>query len=217
MSFGRYGGFPFRFGAAKTAHRAAHMALLDAFSPAFSTDENTANWAECYAMARAVSIVWACAERGGNQGNPNTMIDALPTWEQACNTRPLASDSDVSRRGVLAGKFRGVSSNTFADVLGSCESIFGNNFEELIHVDPADSIRYWPGMYPGPPGFEWSTTQMIVGVRVNTNGLSTGEFVDKRNKLAQALDSLLPAWATFQIGIGLSHVVNSGVVAQTFI
>lgn len=217
MSFGRYGGFPFRFGAAKKAHRAAHVGLLDALSPAFSTDENTANFAECYAMARVVSIIWACNERAGNQGNPNTMLEELPVWEEACDTRPSPQDRAVDRRAVLAGKMRGLSSNSFADVYGACQAVFGDNFEDLVHIDPANSIRYWPGIYPGPPGFEWSSNHMIVGVKVSTNGLSTSDFIEKRDRLASALDALLPVYAMFQIGVGNSFVVNQGVVAQTFI
>ena len=33
----------------------------------------------------------------------------------------------------------------------------------------------------------------------------------------QMLDALVPAWMTFQIGVGTGFIVNQGIVGQTFL
>jgi hypothetical protein len=90
-------------------------------------------------------------------------------------------------------------------------------FVEVVTVDPANVVAYWPGGIPGPPGFEWYSNRAVVGVRVSKAGLTDAQFFAKRAAVVQALDALLPAWMTYVVGVGSEFVVGQGVVGQTLL
>ena len=46
----------------------------------------------------------------------------------------------------------------------------GAIFVALRVVQPANEITYWPGAYPGPPGFEWSSNRCKIGMELSNVG-----------------------------------------------
>src|SRR5678810_789183 len=162
--------------------------------PAFDESEGSANYAECLAHAQTIACIWAANERLKNSRIPSRMMETLPDWEKACKLRVGPTDTDVARRGALSAALRGLSGNTITDIQAACTEVMGSNFVELVFVAPADEVTYWPGVYPGYPGFEWMSNRAVVAVKVTSSGLSSSEFFDKRITLADILDRMLPAW-----------------------
>lgn len=214
---GGYGSVPFQVGGGESVLEVEHRALLDAYAPGWSADPDTENWAEAFAHARIVSMIWAINRRLRNQALPMRMLENLPVWEQATSLRPLPGDSDNDRRRKVAAKLRGLANNAVSDIGDVSRAIMGANFDALTFVAPGLATTYWPGINPGPPGFEWSSNRAVIGVRVTKTGLDDEAFVAKRAALADALRGMVPAWLHFVIGVGSQWVVNVGVVSQTFI
>lgn len=221
--FGLYGIFPFDLGAGDpdveggSILEAEHHALLTELAPGFDTADDLELFQETYADAIAVTIIWAINQRLRSWLIPEKMLESLPVWEESTGLRPSSSDSDVERRQRVAGKLRGLVNNALGDIEQAAREVLGDNFEELVLVDPANVVAYWPGVNPGPPGFEWSTNRVILGVKIDKTGLTDAGFIQKRQALFDQLDSMTPAWMTFQIGVGDEFVINQGVIGQTFL
>jgi len=209
--------WPRRFGGGRREHYEEHIALLDALATGWDISEDQSAYAESYAHAVGLSFVWIVNKRLANQIIPERMTDMLAEWEQACRLRPLPNESVLERRRRVAAKFRGIAGNRLADIIDTCQTLLGASFVGIVNVDPLTHLNYWPGVNPGPPGFEWSSTRCILGVRVQKDLLSESEFLVRRQKLAEALDAMLPAWMSFRIGVGSSFVVNEGIVGSTFL
>lgn len=221
--FGLYGTFPFDLGGGDddapdgSVLEAEHIALLDALAPGWDTRQDWELYWEAYSDAVAVTIIWACNRRLRAWLNPDQMLESLPVWEQSTGLRPSASDSDTERRRRVAGKLRGLVNNALGDIEESVINVLGSLFAGMVLVDPTNVIAYWPGINPGPPGFEWSTNRVIIGIKVDPSGLSDAQFIVKRQALFDQLDTMTPAWMTFQIGVGDQFTVNQGIVGQTFL
>jgi len=208
---------PLRLGGRDRTYDQEHQALLDALAPGWDIGSDTELWAETRVEALAVTIIWMINRRVRNQALPMRMLDALPDWEQACGLRPVPGDTDVDRRRSVAAKLRGLVGNSLTDISDACSKAMGANFDALITVDPDDWVTYWPGINPGPPGYEFASNRATIGIRVNKHGISEGQFRRKRNELVRMLDDLRPSWMTFVVGTGSSFTVNQGVVGQTVI
>ena len=217
LGFGCFNGFPLTLGGGDSDLEIEHEALLDALTPGWDSADGTANNAECYAHAMIVSMIWAVNSRVRNQAIPMRMLENLLVWEETLKLRPSRTDSAIERRKRVAARIRGIVNNAVVDIEDSAIAIFGDNFEQLVVVAPADEIVYWPGINPGPPGFEWSSNRAIIGIRTNMSGISEIDWQSKRASLADTLDAMLPAWMSFQIGIGSDWIVNEGILGETFL
>lgn len=217
MPLGRYGTMPFTLGGGDSLVQLEHQAILSALEPYFDTFDGTEVYEETFVDASGVALVWACNERLRNQVIPSRMMENLTVWEQACGLRPLPEDRDIERRAKLEARLRGVANNAVVDVEAVAESIFETNFHSVVPLDPLYWIVYWPGINPGPPGFEWSTNRVRIAIRVTKDGMSDQMFLDKRYALANQLDAMLPSWMGYVIGVGSAFIVNLGIVGQTFL
>ncbi len=207
--------FPLRLGAPDTTHEVEHRALLDYLRQAFDVDSSTELWAETWVDAWAIAMIWRINRRIANQNFPLRMMENLPKWEEACTLRPAFGDLDVERRRRLAAKLRGLSGNTIDDLEAAASQAMGVNFDALILVDPDDEIAYWPGLNPGPPGYEWSSNRATIGIRVQQGSLTHAEYIKKIGYLIDTMINLVPAWQTFVIGEGSQFIVDVGIVGQT--
>lgn len=218
IGIGEFNGFPFTIGGGESVKRVEHQALLDALSPAFDPSPGTAHYAELSGFALAISMIWAANKRLQNQAIPQRMIDALPDWEQILRLNPTAEDTEVTRRARVAAKLRGLGNNATIDIVDAIKQIAGLNFSAVIWVDSANQVNYWPGVNPGPPGLEWSSNRCRLAVKVTLAGLTNADYSNKLAALHSLLDSLCPAWMTWQIGSDSStFTVNSSVVGQVFV
>jgi hypothetical protein len=173
------------------------QALCDEYSPVFDVSDGTIAAIEAEAEAAVVAMIWAASQRMANQGQPLRMIEALPIWEQACGINPSPRDSARDRRNALAAKFRGYQGNTESDIRGVCAAALGGSFVALHHAPDDEQFAYWPGMNPGPPGFEWMTNRCQVLAQVSKAGLSDDEFRRRVNKMTSVVDEILAADCVF--------------------
>jgi hypothetical protein len=207
--------FPIQFGGPDRTHDIEHQALLDAMRLAFDTAEDTEFWIETRVDAWAVAMIWSINRRIANQNVPTRMYENLPKWEEACGLRPAVDDLDVDRRARLAAKLRGLGSNTLEGMADAAEKALGINFEAFDIVDPDDWITYWPGLNPGPPGYEFSSNRATVGIQMNRIQLSEAEFRKKRNWVIEIMNQLVPCWETFVVGTDDEFLCGVGIVGQT--
>lgn len=235
-TFGAYGGWPRTFGGAPSMVEAEHVAMLDALAPGWDVQPGTDVYDEAYAHAIALSIGWACNARLRNQALPLRMLEALGPWLTSTGLRVRSSDSMQARRRKLAAKMRGYAGNTLADIIDVSRAIFGANFVDVHTVAPSSEIVYWPGgaatyaadgtlvfAAPGPPGMEWSSNRVAIGVEVNMGTMSKDDYAERAAALHETLDELTPAWVTFDIGTssGVSgskgFICGVGIVGQTLL
>ena len=215
------GSFPLKFGGHDDTQDVEHQALLDALAPGWDVEEDTELWIETRVDALALTMVWVINRRAGNQAIPTRMQEVLTDWEAATNLRPALSDTLVARRRALAAKLRGIVANAISDIEAACSTAMGANFVELVQVAEANWISYWPGINPGPPGYEFSSNRAHVCAHCSRDGLTDYEFISLRTKLMNTLLNMVPAWMRFTIGVGTgtgtTHVCNVGIVGSTII
>ena len=215
MSLGRWGRLPFKFGSTKRLPtRIEYGALLDALEPGYDPTQGTVHEVETFAHARVAGMVWGANARLSNQAIPEKMLEMLPEWEIILQLYPAPGTSDYARRKAVAARMRGLLNNALPDIEDVCSTVMGANYEAVLTVDPADVVAYWPGGIPGPPGFEWCSNEALIAVRVNKSGLSDADFLAKVGRLREQLDRLLPAWMTYNIGVGSSFIVGQSIVGQ---
>jgi hypothetical protein len=209
--------FPRRFGGGKRAFEIEHEALLDTLAPGWDISPESALYAECYAQALAVSMIWIANKRLSNQMIPEKMLEMLTTWEESCRLRPTAKDSMQARRRAVAAKLRGLVGNALSDIYDASAALLGRAFDGLATVGEDVATTYWPGINPGPPGYEWSSNRARIAVRMKKDQLTDPEFFELRAKVVAMLDALAPDWMTFEVGVGSEFIVNQGIVGQTII
>jgi hypothetical protein len=210
MGFGAYGTFPFQFGGGTSDHEAVHRALLKEYEPGFDVSDGTIAYLEAYAEAAVIAQGWAATKRIGHQGQPLKMLEILPSWEAATGLRPGSSDTDGQRRGVLAGKLRGVSGNTMTDIFGAMSTLCGGNFVNVWTNPSTSDITYWPVKNPGPPGYEWTSNSRKIRVQLNTVGLTDSAFQALASTVLRQLGDMLPSDMSYGI-----FVADKGIAGTT--
>src|SRR5580698_4129469 len=83
------------------------QALLDCYAPGWTSADSTQSACECRAMALGLACMWAINQRMQNIMVPQSMLESLPTWEEACSLRPLLNESIQQRRAAVAARFAG--------------------------------------------------------------------------------------------------------------
>lgn len=214
--------WPRRFGGGKRAHQQEHEALLEALAPGYDISSDSAVYAEAYAHGVGVAFVWTAAGRARGAMQPTRMLESLADWETATGTRPSVRDTVARRRAAVAAKLRGLTGNRMGDISDACIALLGDRFAGIATVASADEVAYWPGINPGPPGFEWSSNRSHIMLIIHKTGLAEAEFVDVRAQAFRLLDSMLPSWMTFAIGAspastGSVFIVNQGIVGSTIL
>ena len=192
--------------------------MLDALAPAFDVNPDSNVYAETYAHAVAVAFVWALNGRLKNIFVPGKMLETLPIFEEAMRLRPAVRDSLRVRRQRVAAKLRGIIGNTLAALNGVCESVAGQNFVAIVPIPDASLIAYWPGVNPGPPGFEWSSNRATLCVQLQRLTLSDAEYSAMARRLFRTLADTVPCWMRVVIGEGSAGFVCSvGIVGETLL
>jgi hypothetical protein len=153
-----------------------------------------------YAEALGIANVWAINRRLSGQLDPTRMIETLPTWEEACDLRPLPTDTEPDRRAALQARFLGLAGNAISQIYGLCVRLAGATFLGLAMVDPSTENIYLPGINPGPPGCERASDRAAIAVQLVRGGLPDAAFLDLVRRLRLELAILVPAWMKVAIG-----------------
>lgn len=216
IGFGWTNPWPLRFGGGESTKQVVRDAILDGVGE-FLDKDDPANYAESAGEAALVALIWNCNKRLSNQAIPERMLENLEVWEQALMLRPSNEDTAKERRARVAGKLRGQGNNAVTDIQAVASTVMGVNYDGLIQVDVADVVSYWPGVNPGPPGYEWCSNYAHIAIKTNKDGLTDYQWLDKVDRLHQQLHAMLPAWMTFEIGTGDSFVAAVGILGQALV
>lgn len=200
--FGATQPFPKRFGGGRRARTIERLAFAEQIAKLGLDPTEPSVGGEVYALANAVGGIWAINTRLRGAEIPMRMLETLTTYETILRLTPSAEDTDVARRQAVAGKLRGLAGASFADIESACSSLLGPQFDGLVTVAPADEITYWPGINPGPPGYEWFSNRCVLGVRMKREGIDAAGFERLFGQLRTLLQDYLPAWEVFAIGVG---------------
>lgn len=212
-TFGRYGRFPLKFGGGQRPVQVIHRSLLDYYQRKGLDPEDPVTFAEAYADACVYADVWKASKRAGRQLDPRQMFENLIDWETAAGIYPTAQARVVDRRKALHGKLRGFSGNNLGDIRDACAAFLGPVFVQLRVVDDSEDITYWPGVNPGPPGFEWCSNREHIWVEVQKVGVTQQGFDLLMSQLVAMLTNMFPSTHTFSWFVNASgfHLGVSGL------
>ena len=217
LGLGSTNPLPFTLGGGDSTVQIEHQAILDALEPGFDISNTTALYAEAYAEAIAVAMIWYSNARLSNQMIPERMLENLTVWEKSCTLRPSPDEPDRDRRSRLSAKLRGVAANAIGDIEEAAITILGANFDQLSQTSPANHVAYWPGVNPGPPGYEWSSNRASISISINSNNLDKNSQASLVSAMILQLDAMCPSWMSFRVGVGLAFICNQGIVGQTIL
>ena len=217
--------FPFRFpapfGGPDRTVDVEHEAILDTLRKSYDVEAGTAVYIETRAEALVSAQVWKTNHRVQNQMIPERMLEALEDWETACHMVPAPTDTLKDRRTALSAHLRTTANNALVDLEDAARVILGVHFVALAVAAEDDWIVYWPGVSPGPPGYEFSSNRAHICIHMTRDGLSDDEFHRLRAKLINTLDASRPCWMTYSVGVGsgvgTTLVCDVGIVGQTII
>jgi hypothetical protein len=213
--------FPAPFGGHDPTFADLHQQFLDAYAPGWDTESGTEADAEAGTAALAVTMIYLINRRFGNGFKPGKMTDLLQAYEDACKTFPRTDEHRSVRRRRVAAKLRGVAGNTLADIEAAASKVAGSAFVALVSPAAADVTNYWPGINPGPPGYEFSSDRATVCIHLQQGGISTREYLRIVSDLDRALDGLVPAWMRVEVGtgsgVGTEFICGEGIAGMTII
>lgn len=121
------------------------------------------------------------------------------------------TDTLQTRRAAVAARFLGYVGNTVAQIYELCSTIAGSALVGLGIATPAAAVQYQPGVSPGPPGFEWTSSRAVITLQLTRSGLPDANFFDLERRLLVELQIISPAWLTFWAGT-LDNSGGTGVV-----
>jgi N-acetylmuramoyl-L-alanine amidase len=193
------------------------MAMLDRLAPGWDVSPDLDVYAETWAHAVGVAIVWAINTRVRRCFIPSDMQESLPTWETACRLRPEPTDTVHARRRAVAARLRGLAGNALLDIEATARSALGSHFVELRTVAEVDAITHWPGINPGPPGFEWFSNRAHIAVVIDAGPAGDADLGAAVARTLGELDLLTPAWMTFLVGTADDCIADLAISGLTLV
>jgi hypothetical protein len=200
-----YGGsnpFPRRYGGSPTTLQRVVESVAGARGSAYATAANTPVGVENMAIARAITFDgYGANQRLANQFLP-TKVTAqtgmLQRWERIFGLSPAPTDTEPVRRARLAAKWLTIGTNGGAQPIRDALTMaLGPVFVGLVNTSLAQALAYWPGGTPST-SMPWSSTVAHVLVQVQQPATySSRQFFDAVAGIGPIMDTLLPAWATW--------------------
>lgn len=210
--------YPRRYGGGQRTFEIEHQAMLDRLAPGWDVSEDAAIYAEVYAQALMVSVAWAINNRLRRALIPAGMLrTTVESWEGAMRLRPNSTDSLVARRNAIAARLLGIAGNTILDIEAAASRLLGPRFVELRTIAEADTTTYWPGINPGPPGWEWASNRCTFAIVIAPVNDTDAERARVIGQLFVELESIAPAWMTFAIGTGEPFIASLAITGLTFL
>lgn len=198
--FGCYNPYPRKLGGGKRPIQVVHEGLLEASDRAgLDVSEGSVEWCESLAQSAIIANGYAAAERAHYYLIPRKMTESLPMWERALGIQPPTGSPSYARRREVESRFRALTNNAEPDIRDVCSRSTGRCYVGVSYVPLGQELTYLPGVNPGPPGLEWSSSQCTVFVTLTNDGVTQEEYVRRESALAQLLDDFLPGWMAFSI------------------
>jgi len=206
MGYGGYHPYPRRYGGGRPLLQVVHEALNAARGTAIdASDPSSVAYIEDMAWARAIVFDGhGTAERLGNQRDPLRMTDFLERWEGIFKIVPSPGATAASRRIAVRARFRRfLDASAFHDRIESAlRAAIPTYFSAIEYISYDNAVIHVPDpSYPWGTvanGHPWSsTTAHLLVLLVKPEGATEGDFYTAAAKVSPILDSLLPAWMTF--------------------
>jgi len=226
------GGFnpaPFTFGASKHSVEETILAALNQGDGTGLTDEQASyNYAENFAIARAIADVWSTNKRLANQWDANRMTDFLGRWEAILDLHPATTDTPTARRAAVAAKLALAGQPATQQVIYDLAvRVLGSIFVQIANASSTTATASVPGGVTIPGGVTlpdgvWASGIANVAIKVEQPAAMTDqEFYTTAGAILPYLDGLLPAWVDFNwfredvLGVGffldqIRNLDNSG-------
>ena len=206
MGYGGHFPYPRRFGGGRPRLKIIHDALNAARGTALDASDSTSvAWVENMAHARAVCFDgYGTNDRLALQWDPDRMTDMLSRWEQILKILPAPNASVPERREAVRARLRRFLDATalHSRILGILTRELGEYFVAVEYISAANAVIHVPdASYPWGSvvsGAPWTSTVAHILVLLTQPGnASESAFYDAAAKVGPALDSILPAWVTF--------------------
>lgn len=205
MPSGGYFPFPERYGGPGDRRLQRILEALNAArGSGYDTSSESNVWVENFAFARAISAAWGTNRRLAHQWDPQRMTSLLSRWETILGLSPLSTDTEGDRRARIerhmlrfgeAGDQQYISDNL--------RRILGDVFVAVEYVAASSaSITVPNGTYSfGTANTDYPWTSTVCRILIRTQKPSSyteREFYDAVDGVHPFLDSVLPAWCTWQ-------------------
>jgi hypothetical protein len=172
--------------------------------------------AENLAIARSEAGRTRTAEKLCTNAIPGTSDEKLDYWVEVLGVVAGPNDDDYVVRARCAAHYKAGVGPTIANEDAAIAELLGPAFVRCWRQEGTDlatppAITYWPVIAPGPAdhslgGGCWLSerSHLVVEV-VQPANMSTADFLRLMNvDLYRLLDTMLPAWATFNWAIGVT-------------
>ena len=183
---------------------------------AYSQESSGLVHTENLAIARLEQAVTRSSARLAYNSVPLTSFNKLGYWAEVLNVPQRAQDSKEEIRQRCAAKFMAAVGPTEYNENEAIESLLGNHLVQVWRQTGASlasppAQTFWPGINPGPAshdlgGGAWLSERCHLVVEVKQlDGETLSEFLElMNNQLFSLLDTMLPAWATFNWSLNVS-------------
>lgn len=176
------------------------------------TAYDTSNWSsnvylENMALARAIAECWSNNVRLANQWDTARMTEFIPRWERILGLAPLFTDTDIDRRTRIAAAFARIAqAGIYQTVYDQMLATLGSNiFRGIVTTasGSAAAVVWTPagwtmGSHDATKVLNWYSTVAHILISVTQPaGMKDGEFYVKCGAINPILDTLLPAWMTW--------------------
>jgi hypothetical protein len=172
--------------------------------------------AENLAIARSEAARTRAAERLTTNAIPGTADEKLGYWVKVLGVVAGPNDDDYVVRTRCAAHYKAGVGPTIANEDAAIAELLGPAFVRCWRQEGTDlatppTITYWPGVAPGPAGYSlgggcWLSERSNLVVEVTRPpSMSMADFLRLMNvDLYRLLDTMLPAWATFNWAMGIT-------------
>jgi hypothetical protein len=213
--------FPLKLGKARRRFYQLKRALLEELKKyGLAVEPGDTAHIEASADARAIAWIWSINQRVANQNHPRRMLENLPVWEEAMQLRPTPTQSDNDRRRVVGARMRGFTNNALdPDMKAAATEVAGSVFVETRTTVEADATIYWPGVNPGPPGFENTSNRSHVAFVLDATGVEQDDFITRRDAVVGIIADMRPDWLTYEVGTDpdAGFVIGQSIVGQSLL
>ncbi len=177
---------------------------------------------ENMALGRAIAECWSNNARMANQWDVARMTEFIPRWEAILGLVPKDKDTYTARRARIANVFsRFTQANIYQSVRDLLVALLGSVFVQVTHTSVDQSVVFVPvgGVAlnssdadisqqdaTGELTFYSTVCHLLIEV-VQPVGYTDNDFYTAAALINAELDSMLPAWVTWDWARGTSHAL----------
>lgn len=192
---------------------------------AYTTKSGTLVDAENTALARHFAAVWSRGpEKLRANSTPSRADERLEYWADVLGVDVSIDDQRYDIRNRCAAVWLASAGPTSANIEAVCQRTLGSSFVQAhlftgSDLDTPPASTFWPGINPGSAsdslgGGAWNSSRCYLWVECQRNPS------DELSKIADlmfrempaALDSLLPAHATFSVSLGYGFILGTSLL-----